>query len=314
MVQRFPITLNQLVYFAECAKLLNMTAASAELHVAQSAVSTAITQLERSLGASLFIRQHSKGLILTAAGETLLRDVQRLFGELGATIDNVRAGQHEAQGRITLACFSPLAPFILPQLIGALRESHPALEVDVIEGNHEECLAALRGGRAEIALTYDLPMGDGIASTVLAEFRLHVILPASHRLAGRERVALRELADEPFVLLDLPTSTDYFLNILRDAGVEPNPRYRSSSYETVRSMVAAGLGYSILNQQPSTDETYAGDRAIAVDLSDDAPGLRVEIAALAQVQPSSRARAVEAAVREVLADPAHPARPRLPEA
>ncbi len=296
MVQRFPITLTQLVYFAECAKTLNMTAASAELHVAQSAVSTAITQLERSLGASLFIRQHSKGLILTTAGETLLRDAHHLFGTLNDTIDSIRADQREVHGSITIACFKTLAPFVLPRLLSSVRETHPGLDVTVLEGDHSECLAALRDGRAELAVTYDLPSGDGIENTLVAEFRPHVILARSHPLAQRERIALAELADEPFVLLDLPSSSDYFVRILTDAGISPNLRYRSTSYETVRSMVAMGLGFSILNQRPRTAQTYAGAEIAAVEISDDAAGLTMEVSSLAQVRRSSRARAVEEAI------------------
>ena len=87
MVQRFSITLTQLSYFAECAKTLNMTEASQELHIAQSAVSTAINQLEKALGAPLFVRQHSKGLVLTSAGESLLRETREIFGRITDAVD-----------------------------------------------------------------------------------------------------------------------------------------------------------------------------------------------------------------------------------
>lgn len=303
MVQRFPITLTQLTYFTECAKTLNMTAASQELHVAQSAVSTAITQLERSLGATLFIRQHSKGLILTPAGSTLLRDSQQLFSTLNSTIDSIRTDQSELHGQLTIACFNTLAPFLLPRLLGGLRAQHPGLEVIVVEGDHDECLAALRGGRAELALSYDLTVESGIDHTVVGEFRPHIIVHADHPLADHKRVPLAKLANDPFVLLDLPSSSDYFLGILRSAGIEPKLKYRSSSYETVRSMVATGLGYSILNQRPRISETYAGSRTVTVEISDPVPSLRVEVSSLSQVHRSARARAVEQAVRELLAEP-----------
>ncbi|WP_053351692.1 LysR family transcriptional regulator [Leucobacter musarum] len=295
-MQRFPITLTQLVYFAECAKTLNMTVASGNLHVAQSAVSTAITQLERSLGASLFIRQHAKGLILTEAGQRLLFDSHHLFGSLQETIDSIRETQYRVSGPVTVACFNTLAPFLLPRLLSALRAEHPELEVSVIEGDHSECLAALRDGRAEIALTYDLPFGDGIDSTVVAEFRPHVILPTSHPLAGNPATRLSDLEDEPFVLLDLPSSSDYFIRILTDAGITPNLRYRSSSYETVRSMVAMGLGFSILNQRPRTAETYAGECTAIVEIADPVASLTLEVSSLQQVRRSRRAQAVQEAV------------------
>lgn len=303
MPQRFPITLTQLVYFAECAKTLNMTAASQELHVAQSAVSTAITQLERALGAPLFIRQHSKGLVLTPAGETLLRHSHQLFDHLNDTIETIRAEQRDVRGSITVACFSTLAPFLLPQLISTLQQRHPELEVSVAEGDHEESIAALRGGRAELAITYDLTEADGIDREIVGEFRPHVIVHTEHRLASRKRIALADVAEDPFVLLDLPSSSAYFQGILLQAGITPRIKYRSSSYETVRSMVAAGLGYSILNQRPRIEQTYTGARTVAIEITDSVPSLSVAVSSLAQSRRSARARAVEAAVRELLADP-----------
>lgn len=300
MVQRFSITLTQLSYFAECAKTLNMTLASQELHVAQSAVSTAISHLEKSLGAALFIRQHSKGLILTKAGESLLRDTQRIFGLLTDAIEDIRADQDQVRGSITIACFNTLAPFIQPQLLSLLQRKHPELTVDILEGDYEECIAALRGGRAEVAVMYNLTNPDGVNHEVLGQVRPHVILHADHPLAGRTEIALAELADEPLVLLDLPDSNDYFLGMLRQQGLTPNIKYRTSSYETVRSLVATGLGFSLLNQRPLIDQTYSGNRTAIVEISDQVPSLGVSASTLAQVERSARANAVAEAVREIM--------------
>lgn len=305
MVQRFPITLTQLTYFAECAKTLNMTAASQELHVAQSAVSTAITHLERSLGAALFIRQHSKGLILTHAGETLLRDSHQFFGSLNDTIESIRAEQNDIRGSITVACFNTLAPFLLPQLLGRLQKQYPDLHVSTLEGDHEESMAALRGGRAEIAVNYVLTEEEGIERRIVGEFPPHAVVHSEHPLAGRGRVALAELAGDPFVLLDLPSSRDYFLGILREAGVSPDVKYRSSSYETVRSLVATGLGYSLLNQRPQTEYTYAGARTVSIAISDPVPSLSIATSSLAQVHRSARSLAVEEAIRALIAESGH---------
>ncbi|MHA3724831.1 LysR family transcriptional regulator [Leucobacter sp. HY1910] len=301
MTQRFAITLTQLGYFAECAKTLNMTAASLNLHVAQSAVSTAISHLEKSLGAALFIRQHSKGLILTKAGESLLRDTHRIFGLLTDAIEDIRADQDQVRGSITIACFNTLAPFMQPQLLGALQREHPELTVDILEGDYEECLAALRGGRAEIAIMYNLTSAEGITHQVLGHVRPHVILPADHPLAARTELALAELSGDPFVLLDLPDSNDYFLGMLRQHGITPNIKYRTSSYETVRSLVATGLGFSILNQRPQINQTYSGNRTAIVEISDQVPSLGVTASTLSQVERSARADAVAAAVRDIVA-------------
>ncbi|MBP1326256.1 DNA-binding transcriptional LysR family regulator [Leucobacter exalbidus] len=301
MAQRFSITLTQLSYFTECAKTLNMTAASAELRVAQSAVSTAISHLERALGTALFIRQHSKGLILTQAGESLLRDTGRIFGMLTDAIEDIRADHDQVRGVITIACFNTLAPFMQPQLLALMQQRHPELTVNIIEGDYEECLAALRGGRAEVAVMYNLTSAEGISHQVLGKVRPHVILHAEHPLAQRTEISLTELADDPFVLLDLPDSNDYFLGMLRQQGLTPNIKYRTSSYETVRSLVATGLGFSILNQRPQIAETYSGNRTVIVEISDPVPSLGVTASTLTQVDRSARTHAVAEAVREIIA-------------
>lgn len=300
MVQRFSITLTQLTYFLECAKALNMTAASQDLHVAQSAVSTAITNLERSLGVSLFIRQHSKGLLLTPAGEQLLRDTNEIFGLLTETTESLRTDQTSVRGSITIGCFSTLAPFLLPRLLSRIRQEHPELVVEVIEGDYEEILTALRGGRAELSIGYDLSDAEGITHEIVGDARPYVLLHAEHPLAVREKIDLAELGDEHFVLLDMPSSRDYFLKILHQVGIDPRIKYRSASYEAVRSMVGERLGFSILNQRPFTQETYTGGRVAHVEIADSVPSLSIAVSALEQLRPSARSRVMADTVREIL--------------
>lgn len=302
MVYRFAITLSQLSYFAECAKTLNMTTASQELHIAQSAVSTAINQLEKALGAPLFVRQHSKGLVLTPAGEGLLQETLEIFARINDAVETIQIGQREVHGTVVLACFKTLAPFVLPELVGRLQTKHPELNVEVIEGDHEDCLNALRSGRAQIALNYDLTDFDDITDDLVGEVRPHVIVHTAHALADRSKVALSELGDQPLVLLDLPDSREYFLNIVRTAGMVPRVKYRSSSYETVRSMVAMGLGFSILNLRPRIEQTYTGERTAVLEISDPVPNLHVVVSTLTRAGGSAKTKAVTDTAREVLAE------------
>lgn len=306
MSTRFPITLTQLSYFAECAKTLNMTEASQNLHVAQSAISTAISQLEKALATPLFIRIHSKGLILTPEGERLLRNSRSLFALMNETIEMFQEGEGSPHGPLTIACFSTLAPFLLPHVITYLKHHHPGLELEIIEGNHEETMAALRSGRAELAINYALTDSADIRHTVLEEVGAHIIIPTDHPLAHRSSASLSELADDPFILLDLPSSSAYFLSILRQAGVNPKIRYRTRGYETVRSMVASGLGYSILNQQPRIKATYAGRQTVTLAIEDHAPGLKVAVSSLAQLPETIKGQALTEAVRHVLSEEKRP--------
>ncbi|NWL12959.1 LysR family transcriptional regulator [Paenarthrobacter nitroguajacolicus] len=291
------VTLTQLRYFVEAAAQLSMTGAAVRLNVAQSAVSAAIAQLERHVGTQFFIRQRSKGLVLTPAGELFVRDAQAILAQVEESIDHARGEHQSVSGRIRVACFSTLAPFLLPGVLTKLREDHPALEAEVIETDTSGCIAALLSGQADLALCYDLDLPEAIASSVVDTVRPYVALPPDHKLAGSKTVQLSALSGEPFVLLDLPHTRDLMLSIARLGGREPDVRFQSASYETVRTFVARGLGYSILHQRPQHQLTYDGGQLAAVEIRDDVPELKTVLAHLKSHRPTARVRAVAQAVR-----------------
>ena len=294
------VTLTQMRYFVEAASLLSMTKAADELRVAQSAVSAAVAQLERQVGTPLFIRQHARGLVLTAAGEELLRDARGLLAHVGEVLDAARGRGDDVRGRIKLACMITLVPFVLPDLLAELSADCPGLEVEVLELEAAAVSAALRSGTVELAVTYELGLGPGVAREVIAEVPPYVVLPPGHRLVEQPSVRLSDLADEPMVLLDLPHSREYFRELLVAAGAPPRIAYRSASVEAVRGMVARGLGFSLLNQRPVRDGTYNGGRVEARPVADDVPGLSVVVAWMESVRRTARARAVTDTAREVI--------------
>lgn len=297
MRRRPDVTLAQLRYFVTAATYSSMTRAAEELHIAQSAVSAAISQLEQQIGTQLFIRQRARGLVLTTAGEEMLRDTTALLAHLGEVLDAASGHVEKVRGTVRLACFVTLTPFVLPRLISDLGAAHPDLEVQVAEMQADAIRTALRNGTAELAVTYDLALGPGLETEVLGSAEPHVILPRNHRFADRTSIALQELAGESMILLDLPESRDYFESILVNAGVVPDIRYRSASYETVRGLVARGHGFSILNQRPVHNETYDGGTVSVVSIDGDAPALPIVLARLQGVRSTARERAVAGAAR-----------------
>lgn len=293
------VTTAQLAYFAEAADHLSMTRAAENLLVAQSAVSSSIAQLERAVGVQLFIRKPAKGLILTAAGERLHHEARSLLTRLEEALESARGQETEVRGALVLACFVTLMPFYIPGLLSHLRSHHPDLRVEVIETDLDGMLDALRSGRAQLGLGYDFGFDSSVDTYEVTRAQPHVILPVAHRLAGQPSIALKQLRDEPMVLLDLPVSRDYFLGMLRVAEVEPEVRYRSGNYETVRSLVAQGHGFSILNQRPVSAMTYDGGSVVALPIQDDAPSLPVVIVSLNGVRPTARSRAVSDGIRSL---------------
>ena len=156
-------------------------------------------------------------------------------------------------------------------------------------------VAGLLEGQCDVALTYDLGLGRGFTCQVLERVPPHVLVHAEHPAAARpeKTVSLRELDGEPSVVLDLPHSREYYEQLYVIAGVVPNVRHRFAGYETVRSFVAKGHGYALLNQRLHNDMTYSGGKVVALTLTDNFPPIEVMLVRPESVQPTRRALAFE---------------------
>lgn len=296
------ITLTQLRYFSEAAAQLSMTGAAERLNVAQSAVSSAVAQLEKQIGSQLFIRQRAKGLLLTQSGELFLKDANAVLAHLEEVVENAKGDQASVAGVVRLACFSTLAPFHIPDLVNRLKADHPDLVLEVIEADAAGCSRALSDGQADLALCYDLGLPENVSTSTVSNARPYIALPMGHRYAGKKAIKLQQLSAEPFILLNMPHSKDLMLSILRQAGVEPEVRFQSASYETVRTFVAHSHGYSILHQRPTHSMTYDGNEVAIVEIADQVPELRTVLAYLRSQRPTGRMRAVADAVHAQIAE------------
>lgn len=284
-------TLVQLRYFAAAAEHGSMTAAARELVVSQSAVSTAVAQLEKELGVQLLLRHHARGLALTTAGREFYAELRAFLAHSQELADSATNAGKALVGELAVGCFDTLAPFWLPRLVSRYAAEHPDVLVRAIEGEHSAMKRALRTGECEVALMYGYDLGEDLATTGVGTAPPYVLVSPDHRFAGRSEVGLRELADEPMVLLDLPHTGAYFRSLFEGLGIEPLVRHRTHGYETVRAMVAAGHGYAVLNQRPAHDETYAGGKVVALPIADDLPALDIVIARLKDARLTRKAEA-----------------------
>jgi DNA-binding transcriptional LysR family regulator len=293
-------TLVQLRYFATAADTGSMTSAARNLMVSQSAVSTAVAQLEHALGVQLLIRHHAKGLSLTEAGARFFQELKNFLAHADELAETAQGLGATLAGELTIGCFLSLAPFLLPKLFSGFTARHPEVRVQAIEGETGELRAALLSGRCELALMYEMDLAAPVVTEQVAEAPPYVIVPPDHRLADSGGVRLADLAEDPFVLYDLPHSKEYFTALIARTGLTVRPRYRSSTYETVRALVAAGQGYSILNQRPVNDTTYDGGQVVTLPLLDPVPPLPIVLAYLRGVRLTRRAQAFAEFCREVL--------------
>ena len=171
---------------------------------------------------------------------------------------SIQAGQAAAQNRVSLACFYTISAFTLPRLFRHLQDQAPELSVNLIEGDQPRIHAALSAGEAELALMYDENVADDLCSELLSQRVPYVLLAADHPLAAKESIAAEDLAEEPMILLNTPPAPDYFLNMLRDQGVEPRVAWQSGAIETIRGLVANGLGFAILASRQIGEISYDG--------------------------------------------------------
>lgn len=191
---------------------------------------------------------------------------------------SIAAGRAALPKKLALGCFHTFGPSLLPDILSRLIAEDPATEVSLTEGDQRRVTEALRAGEVEAALLYDLNLPKDLATLPLLDLLPYVLLPEGHALAAHTQINPADLADLPMVLLNAPPSSDYFPQLLRDAGVEPRIAHRSTSFETVRGLVGAGLGYALLATQPASALTYDGHALITRPLATPARPSRVVLA------------------------------------
>jgi len=255
-------TLKQLRYFAAAAEHGSVTAAARAIRVSQPSISEAIAHLERAFDLQLFIRHHAHGLSLTPAGRRFLLEARGFLAHAGDLHQSAEGLADALAGELDVGCFITFAPLLMPALLGAFGERFPDIRVRLHEDHTQALQERLRGGRFELALTYDLNIGSDLHFEPLAEVPFHVILPARHRFARRAAVSLGELVGEPLVLLALPHSRDYFLSVFYGLGLKPRVAFETPSFEMVRGLVANGHGYSVMHSRPVSDQALDGMRLV----------------------------------------------------
>lgn len=250
------LTLRQLWHFVVAAEAGTMAEAARRLHLAPSAISMSIAELERIVGAELAIKRRAKGLTLTATGRTVLRQAREML-ELAHEVETMGHGTRASlTGPLTVGCFMPLGPTIIPPMLNAFALQCPKVEVDFMEGFHQDMQAALLDGSIDVAFLYGADISPALRSATVAMAPAYVLLPADHALAAEASVSLEQIATDPLVLYESDPITQRILGLYQGSGISPQIRHRSRSYATVRSLVGTGRGVAVLFQQPALEAPY----------------------------------------------------------
>jgi DNA-binding transcriptional LysR family regulator len=268
-----------------------MSAAAERLRVSQPAVSMSIRHLEGALGAQLIVRRPARQLVLTSAGHAFLPEARELLAHAQEVASSVSETSGSLSGRLSVGCFRSEAPFLLPGLLATFADEFPKVRVDFVEGSTLELTTALLDGDCELALTYDLGLDLQLEAVPLYERRPHVLVAAGDALAKRTSITLGDLAPRDMILFDLPPTSEYLDRLFSQSGLTPQIRYRTTSYELVRSLVARGLGHTLLINRPPGDISYEGLPVVAIPISDALPTISVVLARVHGARVTARARA-----------------------
>jgi DNA-binding transcriptional LysR family regulator len=272
-------TLRQCAYFRAVAEHGGIAQAARALNISQPSVAQALEKLEAVTGLKLFDRHHARGVSLTTQGRIFLDHVTALERHAEQVAREAAALASEMAGEIRLGCFFTLAPFYMAGLIRSHLAAFPGVRVRSCEMHVTELAEAVREGRLDLALTYDLGADlRGLALTELASLRPMVIIGADHPLAEGRSIRLKELAGEPYVMFEGPGSREYFEDLLAENDISPPIAYASTSLEAVRSAVGNGFGFTLLVMRPKNSVTYDGKRLKVLRIQEEVRSLRIVLA------------------------------------
>jgi LysR family transcriptional regulator, hydrogen peroxide-inducible genes activator len=240
------VNLRDLRYFVALADTKHFGKAAERSYVSQPTLSAQIKKLENYLGVQLIERQPRR-VTLTESGIKILPLARRILQESDEIISLARNEHDPLSGKLKLALIPTIGPYLLPLITRRLRKQLPQLKLMLYEYQTQPLLERLRSGEIELGVLA-LPVGlDGLDSADLYEENFTVAMPNNHGLAKKPAIKLDDLNGETLLLLeDGHCLRDQALDVCNRVDVKENEDYRATSLETLRQMVAAGLGITLL--------------------------------------------------------------------
>jgi LysR family hydrogen peroxide-inducible transcriptional activator len=271
------MTLTEMKYLVALAEERHFGRAAARSFVSQPSLSAAIRNLEEELGVRLFERG-PQGVLVTEIGAEVVAQARRALEEAARVKTVARQRADPLKGVFRLGVIHTIAPYLLPDLVAELRHRAPAMPLDIEENTTANLDRMLRAGEIDaaiLALPYEAP---GIEVQPLYDEEFRVVVPARHRLARKKAIESSALDTDELLLLPVGHCLrDHVIDTCREFSRPPPPGRQGNSLETLRSMVASGLGISVL---PATALTrrYATPLVKAIDFTAPHPKRRVVIA------------------------------------
>jgi DNA-binding transcriptional LysR family regulator len=231
----------------------SITAAAAALGYSQPAVSQQLRRFEERTGIAL-VERVGRGIRLTESGRVLARHANAVATALEAAAGELADLRGLRAGRVRLVAFPSASASLVPRLIAALGARHPGVAVTYVEAEPPEAVAAVRAGRADLAITFSYP-GDrddphrasarGLDVLVFGDEPMRLVLPVGHPAAASDVVDLATLGDDPWIA-GCPRCRGHLLELADAAGFTPRIAFETDNFVAVEGMVAQGLGVALL--------------------------------------------------------------------
>jgi len=291
------LELRHLRYFVAVAEELHFGRAAARLNVAQPALSQQIKQLEREIGALLLARTKRR-VALTEPGRLFLVEARRTLARAAFAVEVARGAEAGDVGRLRIGYVDAALWSPLPEVIRAFRERFPRVALTMVERLPAEQPADLRRGNIDLAIGPPPPAAAPVEVTPFTEETGMVALPAVHPLAGREAIAIGDLADAPWVLVPARVPSrlrDLTLRVAAAAGFTPRVAQEARELDTLIALVSAGLGVTLV---PASAARFPRPGVVFRPIAGDALRFRLVVLRRRGLPPPA-ARAFLEVLREV---------------
>jgi DNA-binding transcriptional LysR family regulator len=290
-----PIDVRRLKVLREVAAQGSFSAAADALAFTQPAVSRQIATLEAEAGARLVDRT-ARGIRLTPAGELLVEHAEAILGRLSAAEAQLEALAQLDVGRLRIGSFPTASATLTALAIAAFAESHPGVDLRLVEGRSSETLPLLAAGELDIAVVTDANVdapGD-VELEHLMDDPFFVALPDGHPLAAEPELRMEDLRDETWI--EGRHCAEALLAAAHDAGFEPRVAFDTAEWLGKQGLVAAGVGVTLI---PTLALGTVREGIVLRSLGPNGPSRKVSLATHAWLSPAPAVAPMQAILRRV---------------
>jgi DNA-binding transcriptional LysR family regulator len=303
MIVDMSVSLRQIRYFVATAERGQITQAAIDLAISQSAITTAIRDLESVIGAELFNRS-PQGMELTEPGRQFLFHAYDILSKV-AEATALKPPANNVEGRLMVAATYTVIGYFLPNHLQRLKQFFPRLEIQLFELNREAIEEGLLSNRYDVAVLLTLNvLNPELSTESLLSSRRRLWVAAKHPFLQQEAVGLKEISEQPYIMLTVDEAAYTSLKYWSKTPYQPSVTLRTSSVEAVRSMVANGQGVAILSDMVFRPWSLEGRKIETIVPRDPIPAMDVGLAWRRNIQITPPMEAFRSYFRQTFHIPA----------